>query len=72
MLRCAVYNVDDFRSERQETNVTVATNDTTSVSVDSRVIANSDDLFRKYDGLHDILANNANLRQKVTTLYITI
>jgi hypothetical protein len=66
---CIILCIHD-RSERQETNVTVdttTTNDTAKVSVESRVIANSDDLFRKYDGLHDILANNDNLRLKVST-----
>lgn len=50
------------RSERQDTNDTV---DTATASMDTRSLANSNDLFRKYDGLHDILADNDNLRLKV-------
>jgi hypothetical protein len=53
------------RSERQGSDTTVATANTATLSVDGRVMANSDDLFRKYDGLHDILASNDNLRKKV-------
>eukprot|EP00953_Heterococcus_sp_UTEX-ZZ885_P031263 16424-Heterococcus_DN1.PRE.2 len=59
------------RSERQGSGDTVATANTTTLSVDSRVIANSDDLFRKYDGLQDILASNDNLRKKIEKHVIT-
>jgi hypothetical protein len=61
------YDMHVSRSERQGSGDTVATANTATLSVDSRVIANSDDLFRKYDGLQDILASNDNLRKKVNT-----